>query len=88
MAVVRVWILYEPTIYADLFHWIFERISTVKAIRAEDTDENINDRESLQEDGRDVIIIPLDDQGPLNRHFARHSPGAKHLAFSRWEKIG
>ena len=89
MANVRVWILYEPLIYADLFHWIFERLGTVEVIRADDPDEKITDRESLHEAGIDVIVLPLDDQGQPRIDILPHQPpGAKYLAFSPDGKIG
>ena len=89
MANVRVWILYEPMIYADLFHWIFERLGMVEVIREVDPGEKLTDREPLQEGLVDVIILPLDDQGQPRIDILPHPPtGAKYLAFSPDGKKG
>jgi len=89
MTNIRVWILYEPMIYADLFHWIFERLDMVEVIRAVDPGEKLTDREPLQEGGVDVIILPLDDQGQPRIDILPHPPPeAKYLAFSPDGKKG
>jgi len=89
MTNIRVWILYEPMIYADLFHWIFERLDMVEVIRAVDPGEKLTDREPMQEGRVDVIILPLDDQGQPRVDILSHPPpGAKYLAFSPDGKKG
>jgi hypothetical protein len=89
MANVRVWILYEPMIYADLFHWIFERLGMVDVIRAVDPGEKLTDIEPRQDDKVDVIILPLNDQGQPRIEILPHPPpGAKYLAFSPDGKKG
>ena len=89
MTNIRVWILYEPMIYADLFHWIFERLGMVEVIREVDPGEKLTDREPLQEGLVDVIILPLDDQGQPRIEILPHlPPGAKYLAFSPDGKKG
>jgi hypothetical protein len=89
MANVRVWILYEPLIYADLFHWIFERIGMVEVMRAANPGEKLTDRESFQGERIEVIILPLDDQGQPRLDILPDPPsGAKYLAFSPDGKKG
>ena len=89
MTNVRVWILYEPLIYADLFHWIFERLGMAEVIRSVDPAEKLTDREPLQAGRVDVIILPLDDQGQPRIDILPHPPpGAKYLAFSPDGKKG
>jgi hypothetical protein len=89
MANVRVWILYEPLIYADLFHWIFERLGMAEVIRVTDPAEKLTAIEPLQMEWVDVIILPLDDHGQPRIDILPHPPpGAKYLAFAPDEKKG
>jgi hypothetical protein len=81
MTAARVWILYEPAIYADLFQCLFERLGLVKVIRRANT--NGESFESPDLEGVDVIVLPLSEAGePRTEMLERPFPDAKILAFS------
>ena len=89
MTKVRVWILYEPMIFADLFQCIFERIEMVEVLREVDLGDKLTDRAPVQEGRVDVIVLPLDDQGQPRIEILPHPPpGAKLLALSPDGKKG
>jgi hypothetical protein len=79
----RVWILYEPQLYVDLFRKVFENLSSVEIIQTH-TGEN----EEIEQKGDcpeqiDIILLPLDESGQPNVSLLPGSiPQAKLLAFS------
>lgn len=80
MATTRVWILYKPTIYADLFQFLFESIDAVEVIRSVNID--IENR-CLENSGVDIILLPLDEDGrPSCEEIEQRYPDAKVLAFA------
>jgi hypothetical protein len=78
----RVWILFEPQIYCDLFSRILQAAGLMEIISAEP------EQGRLQEGGKvqatvDVIIYSLDNQGePELAKLPEPPPEAKLLAFS------
>lgn len=85
----RVWILFEPAIYADLFQGIFEGLERVEVIRTIDPGDHPANETCLQEGNIDVIVLPLDEQGqPRTEMLPDLDLRAKVVAFSPDGKRG
>jgi hypothetical protein len=83
MTATRVWILYKPTIYADLFQFLFESIGTVEVIRPANTDFDEQSPTTSDANGKDIILIPLREDGCINSdNLEKQFPDAKVLAIS------
>lgn len=81
MTAARVWILYEPAIYADLFQCLFERLGLVEVIRPVKIEGEPFKSPDLE--GVNVIVLPLNEAGqPRTEMLDRPFPEAKILAFS------
>ena len=66
----RVWISYEPFIYAEVWAWLFESLESVEVVKHPFA-------------GVDVIVFPLDDSGQPQMSFLPEPlPEAKFLAVS------
>jgi|GEM_PF-2296788 len=82
MSVPRVWILYEPQIYVDLFKKIFRSYGVAEIFEGEAFQGRFP-AESAQCDQVDVIVLPIDENGrPKVTLLPREVPGARIVAFS------
>jgi hypothetical protein len=83
MTKVRVLILYEPMIFADLFRCIFERLAMVDVLQAADLGDSPTIETLVQQGRIDVVILPLDHRGqPRIEILPDLLSGAKLLALS------
>lgn len=79
----RVWILYEPKLYADLFRKVFEGFGSVEIIRADTGGDGETEQEIDCPEQIDIILLPLDESGQPKLSLLPGSlPEAKLLAFS------
>jgi hypothetical protein len=78
----RVWILFEPQIYCDLFSRILQAAGMMEIISAEPEQGRLLEGGTVQ-DPVDIVIYSLDQQGePELARLPEPPPEAKLLAFS------
>jgi len=83
MTISRVWILYEPQIYRDLFSRLLLCAGRVAVVALGDTGVSRSEDGDGEQEPVDVIIFSLDKQGePELAGLPQPPPEAKLLAFS------
>ena len=83
MAVSRVWILYEPQIYADLFKRVLQLPGVTEIVEPFQVEYNSLSGKIGECDEIDIVLLPLDEGGqPKVTLLPMEMPEATLIAFS------
>lgn len=89
MTIARVWILFEPQIYCDLFTNLLQRTGWIEVVNSRGPAGNHHEAGNGEPELVDVIVFSLDARGqPHLAGLAEPPPGAKLLAFSPKGDLG
>ena|SRR3972149_2519068 len=89
MAVSRVWILYEPKIYADLFKRVLQLPGVTEIIEPFPVEYPTQSGKNEDCDGIDIVLLPLDECGqPKVSLLPMEMPEATLIAFSPGGDLG
>ena len=89
MAVSRVWILYEPKIYADLFKRVLQLSGVTEFVEPCQVDYLPSSGKIAKRDEIDIVLLPLDECGqPKISLLPDEMPEATLIAFSPGGDLG
>lgn len=83
MTIDRLWILYKPRLYRELFKRLFQSVTTLEIIEGTTTISLFSRGKAGTGRGMDIILLPLNESGdPDMEMLPAPPPYAKLIAFS------